>query len=82
MTTRSYRSQGEEFGSDPYCQLARRKQFDQELEEIRARTRSIWLRPDTALTTHGHYFADPEQTQRTLSRPTSAGRRHNPHPKL
>lgn len=87
MTARSYRSQGEQktgsqLGSDPFCQLARRKQFDVELESIRASSRSIWSRPDTALTTNGHYFANPEQAQRTLSRPTSAGRRHNPHPKL
>jgi hypothetical protein len=68
--------------SDPYGQLARQKRFDDELEAIRFRSRSIWSRPDTSLTTHGHYFVDPEQTERTLSRPTSAGRRHNPHPKL
>ncbi|CAF1491743.1 unnamed protein product [Adineta ricciae] len=85
--TRVFRSQSEQraqpqYGNDPFCQLARRKQFDLELETIRAQSRSIWSKPDTALTTHGHYFADPQQTQRTPSRPTSAGRRHNPHPKL
>ncbi|UJR09235.1 hypothetical protein I4U23_013481 [Adineta vaga] len=84
---RVFRSQSDQrsesqYGSDPYCQLARRKQFDTELENIRAQSRSIWLKPDTSLTTHGHYFADPQQFQRTSSRPTSAGRRHNPHPKL
>ena len=68
--------------ADPYAQLARRKRFNEELEAIRVRSRSIWSRPDTALTTHAHYFADPEQSERTLSRPTSAGRHHNPHPKL
>ena len=84
---RVLRSQSEQraqqqYGNDPFCQLARRKQFDLELENIRAQSRSIWSKPDTSLTTHGHYFDDPHQTQRTLSRPTSAGRRHNPHPKL
>jgi hypothetical protein len=68
--------------SDPYGQSIRQKRFDAELESIRARSRSVWIRPDTSLTTHGHFFGDPEQTERTLSRPTSAGRRHNPHPKL
>lgn len=84
---RVFRSQSDQraqpqYGNDPFCQLARRKQFDLELETIRAQSRSIWSKPDTALTTHGHYFADPQQSQRTPSRPTSAGRRHNPHPKL
>ncbi len=87
MFTRLDRSRSEirttsRLSDDPYGQLARRKRFDEELEAIRVRTRSIWSRPDTSLTTHGHYFADPEQIERTLSRPTSAGRRHNPHPKL
>lgn len=68
--------------ADPYSQLARRKRFDDELNSIRFRSRSIWSRPDTALTTHGHYFVEPEQIERTHTRPTSAGRRHNPHPKL
>jgi hypothetical protein len=67
---------------DPYGQLSRRKRFDEELESIRAQSRLIWSRPDTSLTTHGHYFADPEQNERTFLRPTSPGRRHNPHPKL
>lgn len=68
--------------ADPYGQVARRKRFDNELNSIRFRSRSIWSRPDTAVTTHGHFFVDPEQSQRTLPRPTSSGRRHNPHPKL
>lgn len=83
MTTRLNRSQSEiRYASDPYCQLERRKCFDRELNTIRLQSRSIWARPDTSLTTHGHFFADPEQKQRTSLRPTSAGRRHNPHPKL
>lgn len=87
MTVRLPRSQSEirsasAFGSDPHCQLAKSKQLDEELEAIRARSRSIWSRPDTSLTTHGHFFTDPEQAERTLARPTSAGRHHNPHPKL
>lgn len=68
--------------ADPYGQLTRRKRFDEELSSIRFRSRSIWSRPDTALTTHAHYYVDPEQLERTLTRPTSPGRRHNPHPKL
>ena len=68
--------------ADPYGQLARRKHFDNELKSIRFRSRSIWSRPDTSSTTHGHFFVDPEQIERTLPRPTSLGRRHNPHPKL
>ncbi|CAF0926036.1 unnamed protein product [Rotaria sordida] len=87
MSIRPERSQSERrslsaLGSDPYCELARRKHLDKELEAIRASSRLIWSRPDTALTTHGHYYGDPEQVERTLSRPTSAGRHHNPHPKL
>lgn len=87
MTSRLERSRSEirtasRISPDPYGQLARRKHFDEELETIRVRSRSIWSRPDTALTTNGHYFVDPEQIERTLSRPTSVGRRHNPHPKL
>ncbi|CAF1263089.1 unnamed protein product [Adineta steineri] len=87
MMSRSFHSHNEprtrsQYASDPYCQLARRKQFDEELEAIRSQSRSIWSKPDTSQTTHGHFFADPEQTQRTLTRPTSAGRKNNPHPKL
>ena len=87
MTARLERSRSElryasNVNPDPYGQLARRKRFDDELETIRVRSRSIWSRPDTSLTTHGHYFTDPEQIERTFSRPTSVGRRHNPHPKL
>ncbi|CAF1294751.1 unnamed protein product [Rotaria sp. Silwood1] len=87
MSARVDRSQSKKrstsaLAGDPYCELARRKHFDEELEAIRARSRSIWSRPDTSLTTHSHYYVDPEQTERTLSRPTSAGRHHNPHPKL
>jgi hypothetical protein len=87
MPARLERSQSElqtasKLASDPYGQLARRKNFDEELQAIRVRSRSIWSRPDTSLTTHGHYFTDPEQIERTSSRPTSVGRRHNPHPKL
>lgn len=70
------------YPDDPYCQLARRKRFDNELNSIRFRSRSIWSRPDTAATTHGHFFVDPEQIERTLLRPTSTGRRNNPHPNL
>ena len=60
---RVLRSQSEQraqqqYGNDPFCQLARRKQFDLELETIRAQSRSIWSKPDTSLTTHGHYFVD------------------------
>ncbi len=87
MTARLERSRSElrqasDINSDPYGQLSRRKRFDDELETIRVRSRSIWSRPDTSLTTHGHYFTDPEQVERTILRPTSVGRRHNPHPKL
>lgn len=87
MTNRLERSRSEirtapRLSPDPYGQLARRKRFDEELQNIRFRSRSIWSRPDTSLTTNGHYFVDPEQIERTLSRPTSVGRRHNPHPKL
>jgi hypothetical protein len=87
MTVRLERSRSElrnasSLTPDPYGQLTRRKRFDDELDSIRIRSRSIWSRPDTSLTTHGHYFVDPEQMERTFSRPTSAGRRHNPHPKL
>ncbi len=87
MSARLNRSQSElrpsaKLATDPYGQLARRKHFDVELESIRARSRLIWSRPDTALTTHAHYFVDPDQAERTASRPTSSGRRHKPHPKL
>jgi hypothetical protein len=87
MTGRLERSRSElrnasSLNLDPYGQLTRRKRFDEELDSIRARSRSIWLRPDNSLTTHGHFFTDPEQIERTLLRPTSASRRHNPHPKL
>ena len=87
MAVRLDRSQSEirsasVLDSDPYGQLARRKCFDDELAGIRARSRCIWSQPDTSLTTHGHYFSDPQQNERTPSRPTSAGRHHNPHPKL
>ncbi len=87
MTARLERSRSEirnasRLTSDSYGQLARRKRFDEELDTIRIRSRSIWSRPDTSLTTHGHYYADPEQIERTLARPTSVARRHNPHPKL
>lgn len=78
MTNRLSRSQSE----IRYVPLDQQKYFNQELEAIRIQSRSIWARPDTSLTTHGHFFADPEQKQRTVLRPTSAGRRHNPHPKL
>jgi hypothetical protein len=87
MARRLVRSRSElrpapELTSDVYGQLTRRKRFDEELDSIRNRSRSIWSRPDVSLTTHGHYFVDPEQIERTLTRPTSTGRRHNPHPKL
>ena len=87
MTSQVDRSRSEirfvpQLTTDPYGQVARRKRFDEELDCIRVRSRSIWSRPDTSMTTHGHYFVDPEQKGRTLPRPTSAGRRHNPHPKL
>ena len=67
---------------DPYGQMARRKRFVDELASIRSGSRYVWSRPDTSLTTHGHYYADPEQAARTLTRPTSSGRKNNPHPKL
>ncbi|CAF3377246.1 unnamed protein product [Rotaria socialis] len=87
MTARLGRSRSEirsrsALASDPSDQLTRRKQFDEELAAIRNHSQSIWSRPDTSLTTHGHYFVDPEQIERTQTRPTSAGRHHNPHPKL
>jgi hypothetical protein len=68
--------------NDPYGQLARQKRFNDELNQIRCQSRYVWSRPDTSLTTHGHFYANPEIKERTRSRPTSAGRRHNPHPKL
>ena len=67
---------------DPYGQLARRTRFEDELAAIRMRSRSIWSRPDTSLTTNGHFYGDPEQDERTPLRPTSVARHHNPHPKL
>lgn len=68
--------------TDAYCEISRRKQLDDELVAIRMHSQTLWSRPDTSLTTNGHYYADPEQKERTLPRPTSAGRHHNPHPKL
>lgn len=65
-----------------HLDLHRKKQFEDELETIRARSRLIWSRPDVSLTTHGYFYADPEQKDRTALRPTSVTRRNNPHPKL
>jgi hypothetical protein len=53
-----------------------------ELEHIKSQSRLVWSAKDTSETTYGHYHCDPAIKERTTLRPTSPGRRNNPHPHM
>ena len=53
-----------------------------ELEQIRAQARNVWLTKDTSETTYGHYHKEPVNLIQDIltKRPTSPTRKNNPHP--
>jgi hypothetical protein len=53
----------------------------EELEEIKANSRSVWSIKDNSETTYGYYFDRPKKVDQPPFRPSSPTRLNNPHPK-
>jgi hypothetical protein len=53
-----------------------------ELDDIKNKTRSVWSAKDNSETTYGHFHCEPKLSEKASLRPTSPSRRNNPHPHM
>ena len=68
--------------SNPSGKNVRQKFNLDELEQIKAHSKSVWSTKDTSETTYGWYHGDPLIKEQPNVRPSSPTRRNNPHPHL